>query len=58
MMNEERKTKNDVEIYYGHDLVAPRPDFSLLSSSFLQILLNPFNVWKLNPFLQPPYAYL
>ena len=57
-MNEEHQMKNDVEIDYGRNSVAPRPRFSLLSSSFLQISPNPFNVFKLNPFLQPPHAYL
>ena len=57
-MNEERQTKNDVEIGYGRDSVAFQSRFSLFSSSFLQISLNPFNVRKLNPFLQPPHAYL
>ena len=34
MANEERM-KNDVEVDYGRNLVAPRPHFSLLSSSSL-----------------------
>ena len=34
MMNEER-TKNDVEVDYGRNSIAPRPRFSLLSSSSL-----------------------
>jgi len=56
--NKEHQMKNNVEIDYGRDSVAPRPRFSLLSSSFLQISLIPFNVWKLNPSFNPPHAYL
>jgi len=36
MKNEKHRTKDDVEVDYGRNSVAPRPHFSLLSSSSLQ----------------------
>ena len=56
--NEEHPMKNSVEVDYGRNSVAPQPRFSFLSSSSLQISLNPFNIWKPNPFFIPHHAYL
>ena len=39
--------KNDVEVDYGRNSVAPRPRFSLISLNFSQC-------WTLEPFTQPP----
>jgi len=41
MMNEEHRTKNDVEIDHSHDFVALRLHFSLLSSFSLLFLSIP-----------------
>jgi len=53
MTNEER-TKNDVEVDYGRNLVAPRPCFSLIFFFFSLISLNFSQCWTLEPFTQPP----
>jgi len=58
MADEEHRTKNDVEVDYGRNSVAPRPGFSLLSSSSLRFLSKSLNANPWNPLLSLPHAYL
>jgi len=56
--NKEYRTKNDVEVDYGRDSVVHRPRFSPLSSSSVQISLNPLNIQMLAHSFNPSHAYL
>ena len=58
MTNEEHRTKNDVEVDYSRNLVAPQPRFSLLSYSSFHLLLISFNIEPWNLFLNPLHTYL